>query len=98
MTAEILQHNHKVVYHSTYCPLTAEECATPAVQQDMATFRETTKEHLGARLTLTELKEVSISDTPENVLYTNEDQNETTFPDLDEEVMPELGNEYYTHQ
>ncbi len=83
MTAKILQHN-----------LSIEEQADSTVQQDMATFRETAEEHLGAKLTQAELEEVSIPDTPEYLPYSDEDQNETTFPDLDEEVTPEVGDEY----
>ncbi len=49
MTAKILQHN-----------LSIEEQADSTVQQDMATFRETAEEHLGAKLTQAELEEVSI--------------------------------------
>ncbi len=67
MTAKILQHNGKVVYCSMYCPLTIEEWAVPAVQQVMATFRETAEECLGARFTHSELKEVGIPDTPEYI-------------------------------
>ncbi len=31
---------------------------------------------------------------PEYILYTDEDQNERTFPDLDEEGTPKVGDEY----
>ncbi len=58
MTTMILQHNGKLVYCSMYHPLTNEDQATPAVQQDMATFRETIEEQLGARLSCAELEEV----------------------------------------
>ncbi len=94
MTAKILQHNGKVVYRSMYKPLTVEEQADSNVQQNMATFREAAEESLGAKLTWAELEEVGIPDTPEYLPYFDEDQNETTFPDLDEEVTPEVGDEY----
>ncbi len=67
MTAKIFQHNVKVVYRSTYCPLTVEERANPTVQLDMATFKETAEECLGAKLTSAELEEDSIPDTPEYI-------------------------------
>ncbi len=94
MTAKILQRNGEVVYRSTYRPLTIEERANSTVQQDMVTFRETAEERLGAKLTRAELEEVGIPDTPEYLPYSDEDQNETTFPDLDEEVTPEVGDKY----
>ncbi len=40
----------------------------------MLSFRETAEEHLGAKLTCAKLEEVSIPDTPEYVLYADEDQ------------------------
>ncbi len=60
----------------------------------MVTFRETTEERLGAKLAHAKLEQVGIPDTLEYVPYSDEDQNNTTFPDLDEEVMPEVGDEY----
>ncbi len=71
-----------------------EERANSTVQQDMATFRETAEECLGAKLTHAELEEVGIPNTPEYLPYSDEDQNETMFPDLDEEVTPEAGDKY----
>ncbi len=54
--------------------------------------------HLGKLLkgqaTRAKLEEVGIPDTPEYIPFADDDQNELTFPDLDEEVMPEVGNEY----
>ncbi len=94
MTAKILQQNGNVVYRSTYQPLTFEEQADSTVQQDKATFIETTEERLGFRLTRAKLEEIGIPDTPEYLPYFDEDQNETTFPDLDEEVTFEVGDEY----
>ena len=84
----------EVVYRSTYRPLTVEERADLSTQQSMITFNDTAEECLGNKLTRTELEEVGIPDTPEYIPYTDEDQNETTFPDLDEEVTPEVGDEY----
>ncbi len=75
-------------------PLTIEERPDVTMQQDMVTFRETTEEHLGAKLTCAKLAEVCIPDTPENLLYSDDDQNKTMFPDLEEEVTPEVGDEY----
>ncbi len=40
------------------------------------------------------MPEVCIPDTPEYLQYFDEDQNEVTFPNLDEEVTPEADNEY----
>ncbi len=94
MTAKILQHNGKVVYRSTYRPLTVEEWTNSNVRQDITTFRETAEERLGAKLTHVKLEEVGIPDTPEYLPYSDEDQNETTFPDLDEEVTPEVCDKY----
>ncbi len=94
MTAKILQQNGEVVYHSTYRPLTVEEQADSSVQQSMATFDQTAEERLGDKLTRAELEEVGIPDTPEHLPYVDEDQNKRTFPDLDEEVTPEAGDEY----
>ncbi len=93
MTTKILQLNGKVVYQSTYRPLTVEKWAN-IVHQDMTTFREAPEERLGTKLTHAKLEEVDIPDTPECVPYADEDQNKTTFPDLDEEVTPEVGDEY----
>ncbi len=31
---------------------------------------------------------------PEYILYDDKDQNKLTFPDLDEEITPEVGDEY----
>ncbi len=94
MTAMILQQNGEVVYHSTYCPLTVEEGADAAIQKSMIKFSETADERLGEKLTRAKLEEVSIPDTSEYVPYVDEDQNERTFPDLDEEVTPVKGDEY----
>ncbi len=94
MTAKILQHNGKVVYRSTYQPLIVEERDDPSVLQSMASFDETAEERLGDKLTRSELEEVGIPNTPEYLRYADEDQNKMTFPDLDEEVTPEAGDEY----
>ncbi len=94
MTAKILQQNGEVVYHSTYSPLTIENQANPSVQQSMATFDQIAEDFLGDNLTRAEFEEVGIPDTPEYLPYADEDQNEKTFPDLDEEVTPEAGDEY----
>ncbi len=59
----------------------------------MATFREISEERLGDKLTCTKLEEVCIPDTPEYILYVDKDQNGMTFPDLDEEVRTEVGDE-----
>ncbi len=93
-TAKILQHNGEVVHQSTYRALTVEEQANNTVQQDMITFRETAEERLGATLTHAELEEVGIPNTPKYIPYSDDDQNEKTFPDLDEEITPEVGDEY----
>ncbi len=45
-------------------------------------------------MTHAKLEEVGILDTLEYLPYSDEDQNETTFPVLDEEVTPEVGDEY----
>ncbi len=68
MTTKIIQNNSKVVYRSTYQPLTVEEQIDMTVQQDMLTVRESTKEHQGERLTCAELDEVSLPNTPEYIL------------------------------
>ncbi len=94
MTTKLLQDNGKVVYRSTYRPLTVEEHADVTVQQDMVTFGETAEEQLGAKLTCAKLEDVGIPDTLEYLPYSDGDQNETAFPDLDEEVTPEVGYEY----
>ncbi len=94
MTAKILQHNGKVLYRITYHPLTFEERTDDTVQQDMLTFREPAEEHLGAKLTHAKLEEVGIPDTLEYLPYSDDDQNEMLFPDLDEEVTPEVGDNY----
>ncbi len=57
-------------------------------------FDETAKEHLGDKLTRADLEEVGVLDTPEYLPYVDEDQKEMTFPDLDDEVTPEAGDEY----
>ncbi len=77
-----------------YRPLTVEEQADSSVQQSRITFDKTAKECLGDKLTHAKLKEVGIPNTPEYLLYADEDQNKMTFPDLDEEVTPEAGDEY----
>ncbi len=63
MTAKILQHNDKVVYCSTYRPLTIEEWAHPSVQQSMITFNKTDEERLRDKLTRAKLEEVGIPNT-----------------------------------
>ncbi len=94
MTAKILQQNGEVVYRSTYRPLTVEERADSSVQQSMALFDETAEERLGDKLTHAKLEEVGIPDTPKYLPHADEDQNKMTFPDLDEEVTCEAGDEY----
>ncbi len=84
MTATILQHNGQVVYRSTYQPLTVE-------QQANVTNAEG---RMGAKITHNELKVVSTPNMPEYIPYSDEDQNETDFPDLDQEIIPEVRNEY----
>ncbi len=64
MTAKILQNNGKVVYWSTYWPLTVQERANNTVQQDMVTIRETTEESLGARLTHAPIMPITPSNIP----------------------------------
>ncbi len=94
MTAKMLQHNGKGICRSMYWPLTVEKRAEAAVQQDMATFKETAGGCLGAKLTNAKLEEVGVPEALVYVPYTDEYQNETTFPDLDEEIMPEVVDEY----
>ncbi len=60
----------------------------------MATVMDTAEERLGSKLTGTKLEEVGIPNTPESLPYSDEGQNETMFPDLDEEVTPEVGDKY----
>ncbi len=48
----------------------------------------------GAKLTRNEIEEVGIPDTPEYIPYADEDQNKVRFPDLDNEVAPEVGDDY----
>ncbi len=60
----------------------------------MVTFRETAEERLGTKLTHAKLEEVGIPNTPEYIPYSDDNQNETMFPDLDEEITSEVGNEY----
>ncbi len=60
----------------------------------MATFKETAQECLGAKLTCAKFEEVGIPDTPDYIPYADKDLNEMKFPDLDEEVTPEVGDEY----
>ncbi len=93
-TAKILQHNGEVVYQSMYWSLTIEERADNTIEQDMANFRKTAEACLGAKLTHAELEEFGIPDTLEYIPYSGEDQNKKTFPDLDEEITPEVGNDY----
>ncbi len=91
---EILQHNGEVVHYSTYGPLTVEEHANLTIQQDIVTFKDSTEEHLGAKLAHNELEEDGIPGMPEYMPNNNKDQNKMTFPDLDEEVTPEVGDKY----
>ncbi len=65
MTAKIHQRNGR--------PLTVEEQDSLTIWWDMVTFRENTEEHLGAKLSHNELEEVGIPNTPEYVLYTDDD-------------------------
>ncbi len=60
----------------------------------MIIFRENAEERLGAKLTRAKLEEVGIPNIPEYVPYADKDQNKMIFPDLDEEVMPEVSGEY----
>ncbi len=94
MTAKTLQQNGEVMYCSTHRLLTIEEQADPSVQQNMIMFYKTAEEHLGEKLTRAELEEVGIPNTPEYLPYAEENQNKIAFPDLDEEVTPEAGDEY----
>ncbi len=94
MTTNILQHNGERLYRSMNHPLTIEEQADITVQQDMVTFRENAEECQGVKLTHAKLEEVNKPDTLEYVLYADEDQNKMMLPDLDEEITPEVGDEY----
>ncbi len=85
--------NGDVVYHSTYRPLTVGEQADLTVQEVMITFKKNAEEHLGTKLTHSELEEVSPS-MPVFVLYADKNQNQKIFPNLDEEIMPEVGDKY----
>ncbi len=49
---------------------------------------------LSSHVTNNKLEEVSILDTLECVPYADEDQNEMTFPDLDEEITSGVGDKY----
>ncbi len=60
----------------------------------MNSFKETTDEYLGEKLTCGEFEELGIPDIPEFLPYSGEDQNKATFPDLDDEVTPELGDKH----
>ncbi len=94
MPTKILQHNCKVVYQSTYRPLTIEEKLDLTIQLDMNAFKETTEEGMGIKLMHNKLEEIGMPDMLEYMPYDDEDQNNNTYPDLDEEVMSEVGNEY----
>ncbi len=93
MTTKIPQHNGKVVYRITFQPLTVEEQANLTVPQDMLTFRENVEECLGAQFVYAKLNEVGIPDTLDYLPYAEKDLNKMTFPDLDEEITPEVGDE-----
>ncbi len=69
ITAKILQHNDKVVYWRTYCPLTIEERATNIMQQDMFAITETTEVRLGAKLPVPNLKKY-VNLIPQNTYHT----------------------------
>ncbi len=60
----------------------------------MNSLKETTEECLVAKFTCGILEEVSMPDTSEHLLYVDEDQNDITFLDFDEEIIPEVGDEY----
>ncbi len=75
-------------------PLTIWEQADITVQQDMVTFMENAEERLRAKLTCDELEELGIPDNVGYVPYADGDWNKMTFPDLNEEVTPQVGNEY----
>ncbi len=49
---------------------------------------------MGAKFTSNELEDVGIPDKPQYVLHANKDQNKMAFPDLNEEVMPKVDDEY----
>ncbi len=88
MTAKmIFQHNSEVVYRSTYQPFTIEEEADGQLQLNIYSFKETTEECVGAKLTHNKLEEVGIPHTPEYIVYIDKDQNEMTFSGLDKEII-----------
>ncbi len=60
----------------------------------MVTFRKTAEKRLGTKLTCAKLEEVGIPDTPEYLPYSDEDQDDTMLSDLDDQVTPEVGDEY----
>ncbi len=88
MTIKILQHNGETVYSSPFWLLTLEETSDEKVQSDKRSFKETTEEHLGTKLTNNELEDVGILETAD------EDKNDMIFTDLNEEIMHEAGDEY----
>lgn len=70
------------------------EMADVQMQLVMHSLKESIKECLGAKLTQDEFEEVGTPDTPEYLSSVDKDQKRITFPHLDEEIAPEVGDEY----
>ncbi len=71
MTAMILQYNGEVVNCSTWTPLITEENTDEQVLKDMQSFINFNEEYQCERFTSKVLKEISISDTPIYLQYTD---------------------------
>ncbi len=87
MTAKILTPMGKVVHHITYRLLTPEELVDPVKQDHMKTFLRTTEEWWGNRLVKGHLEEVGLIDTSDPQPYLDDQQTDTTFPALEEELF-----------
>ncbi len=63
-----------------------------AQKRNIHFFKKTIEEFPGAKFMENELKENTLSDTPEYILLDDKDHNEMAYPDLDEEVLPKAVN------
>lgn len=84
----------EILHHSTYRPLTPEECANLVEQDFMKTFLWTAENRWGMHLAQGQLVVIGIDDTPDPEPYVAKDQTRETFPTLKEEVTLEAGDKY----
>ena len=95
MTAKILKSNGQVLYVSTYCGLTDDECCDNAEVQKQKLFDSLVKSKLGSPLSFHYLQDFDPDiTTPHYELYEDDFKTHQHVPSIDDDGNPETGDTY----